>query len=457
MMIVIVLMAQLLRKSYAAIRRHFCIFAAAGFFGVGLAALPALAEDCAFKTPPDIFVGKELMITDLSVVNDSRTKGAVDSWSFGHLMSAMSRDDKRGAGIFVKEWLRSWSAASDFNGFPLSARPAVAEKLIQPWMTLDGAQSFESWVPDLAHAPFRLLAIVYRPDLGIVTKDNAIVNAGEARFVWTAIDPSGESGLDHAPPLPFTLIFEYALPASDRDQVKAWAERWHALGKLPFGSQFNSTLQDITDLFIGPPNANASHIARIRTNEGLDLPWQLREFHLDQERRALVNAPVSNTPHLSLVDQASELSAYINANRGDDIPARFLGGNADMPDRDFRWPRMDISNNVLRHNFAMLTCNGCHAAETGRKADEDNVPNNLHAGFRHISGRSKDSEATLSEFLTGNPAVVTDPTGKLQTFCDLKMREKALFEALHPPPLAATSTSQSDDLSVARSRKDRTD
>ncbi|MEW6644381.1 MAG: hypothetical protein AB1586_28030 [Pseudomonadota bacterium] len=413
------------------------------------AAMPrAHAEDCGFRTPPDIAIGKELMITDLSVVNDARAGGPDGAWSFARVMTALADDGK--AGDLVKAWLQTWDRSDAVNGFPLPARPAVRDKLVRPWMALDGATAAEAWTPNLAHAPFRLLAIVYRPDLGIVTPDNAITNAGEARLVFSALDLDAGPDLDRAPPLPFTLIVEYPLPAGDREAVKAWAERWHGLGRLPFGAAYNAALQAITDAFDGP---SARATVRLRTNDGLAQPWQLREFHRDGGTGRLVDAAVSNTPHLSLIDTSDALSAFINDNRGIDLPPRFLGGNADVPGPDFRWPAMGIANNVLRHNFAMLTCNGCHAAETGRKAAEA-AP--TRAGFRHIGGRMKEVEATLSDFLTGNPAVVTDPTGKLQTFCDLKMRQKALFEALHPV-LPGAATSHPDDLSVARSRRDRTD
>ncbi len=201
---------------------------------IGLAAppLPGFAEDCAFKTPPDIIVGKELMITDLSVVNDARTGGPGGAWSFGRLMSAMAGAGQSG-GAFVKDWLGTWQTGSSVNGFALPRRPAIEDKVIRPWMAKDGATSFAQWTPDLGNAPFRLLAIVYRPDLGIVTTNNTIADAGEARFVFTALDLGAQPDLDRAPPLPFTLIFEYTLPASSRDQVKAWAARWHGLGSLP--------------------------------------------------------------------------------------------------------------------------------------------------------------------------------------------------------------------------------
>ena len=53
------------------------------------------------------------------------------------------------------------------------------------------------------------------------------------------------------------------------------------------------------------------------------------------------------------------------------------------------------------------------------------------------------------------PAVL-DPTGKIQTFCDLKIRQKALHEALNPLD-ASSAGLHPDDLSVARSRRDRSD
>lgn len=414
---------------------------------------PSVAEDCGFKTPPDISIDKELMITDLSVVNDARAGGPDGAWSFGHLIRAVAHDPET-AGNLANTWLASWDEPHIVNGFELAARPSVRAALVQPWRTRDGASAAEGWRPNLANAPFRLLAIVYRPDLGVIGRDGAIASAGEARFVFTAIDLSHSASLDDAPPLPFTVILEYMLPARDRSDVQRWAELWHDLGWRPFGPAYNEALQQITERFAG---TTAVRVAppRLRTNDGLALPWQLREFHFDSERRAFFNAPVSNTPHLSLTGHDAELSAHLNAHPGEDIPERFLGGSAEIPDAGFRWPPMTTANNVVRHGFAMLTCNGCHSAETGRKADSADG-HSVPAGFRHLGGRTHDARATLSEFLTGNPAVVPDPTGKLQFFCDLKLRQQALFEALHPPE-ATSAASPAVDLPVARARRERTD
>lgn len=413
----------------------------------------ALAEDCTFHTPTDITITKELMITDLSVVNDVRASGPNGPWSFGGLMAAMAPkpDD---AGRFVKAWLATWRTTTSINGFPLEARPDIDKVIIAPWMKRDGATSFDGWKVNFANAPFRLLAIVYRPDLGIITPDNKIADAGEGRFVFTALDLRDGRSIDAAKPLPFTVIFEYGLNASDRAGVKAWAEKWHALSMLGFGADYNARLQVITDAFSGrgsdPAKPNGNALDQLRTDEAaLAYPWQLREFHVDASG-ALVNAEVKNTPDRSVLDHPEDLSAFIRAHPDDDIPSKFVGGKADIDSATFEWPAMDLNNNNFRHNFAMKTCNGCHGAETGPKLDAGAET------FRQIGGRAKNAEATLSDFLTGTPAMLQDPTGKIQTFCDLKIRQKALHEALNPPDAAATDL-HPDDLSVARSRRDRTD
>lgn len=414
----------------------------------------ALAEEiCTFPAPTDIAIEKELLITDLSVVNDVRASGADGAWSFAGLITALAPRDTAG---LVKQWLDSFEQRQQVNGFPLLPRRAVRARLAVPWMRVDSARSIAGWTPNLANAPFRLLAIVYRPDLGIVDKDGAIRSAGEARFVFAALDLGRTRNLDDAPPLPFTIILEYRLEATDRDAVKAWAERWHALGRLAFGAEYNAALQAMTDTLTGRDGKSPAAFNQLRTNEGLAPPWQLREFHFDPAAGRLVNTPLKDTPHRSLTADARELSDFISARPDDDLPKKFLSGSADIPDKSFRWPRMHIANNVLRHNFALRTCNGCHGAETGRKADEHAAEPARHHGFRHISGRMRHEQARLSEFMTGDPALVMDPTGKLHTFCDLKIRQQALHEALTVKP-AAGEASSADGLAVARKRRERAD
>ena len=132
----------------------------------GFAITSAQAEEiCTFPTRQGVSIEKELLITDLSVVNDSRASGAAGAWSLAGLMTALAPRDTAG---LVKQWLGSFETQQEINSFPLAPRPAVRARLVEPWMKRDGAKSFAGWTPNLANAPFRLLAIVYRPDLGIV-------------------------------------------------------------------------------------------------------------------------------------------------------------------------------------------------------------------------------------------------------------------------------------------------
>src|SRR5260221_13555849 len=84
-----------------------------------------------------------------------------------------------------------------------------------------------------------MLAIVNRLDL----KDLAKGKAGEGRLVYGVLDPGGNQ-------TQFTVIFEYLLPASTQAEFKVWADRFHALGAVPFPSEaYNAALQAITDNF----------------------------------------------------------------------------------------------------------------------------------------------------------------------------------------------------------------
>jgi hypothetical protein len=416
--------------------------------GVLLRGAPAAAEDCSFKTPAGIIVEKELMITDLSVVDDPRASGMQGPWSFAHLLTRLAGSDEA-ARPLVKDWLASWDTPLARNGVTAAPRPGIAAAVARPWMQRDGAAATESWRPDLARAPFRLLAIVYRPDLGVLASGSDLSGAGEVRFVYAVLDLTRSPDVATAPPLPFTVIVEYALPGRDAAALQRWARRWHALGSLDFGPAYNAALAQLTQDVVAAPLAETR--PRLRTNEGLDRPWQLREFLFEGGR--LAPAPVRNTPDAASADRDGTLARRVNAARGADLPLSMAAPAADVPDRNFRWPQGAIATPALRHNFAMATCNGCHAAETGRKADDRGDPADPHAGFRHVSGRMAGETATLSAFLTGDPTLVIEPGGAVRTFCDLKLRQKALAEALAVAPRPDAGRS----LPVARARRGRID
>src|SRR5439155_8382299 len=139
-------------------------------------------------------------------------------------------------------------------------------------------------------------AVVNRLDLASPQKPN-----GEGRLVFGAVSPSGSG-------LPMTLIFEYNLPTS---LTKAqWASRWHDLGALPFGAQFNDTLSQIVSDF-----TQDADLSQLRSSEVfLTNVWVLREFHLDLAAHALLTSTTAETPDISL-NNSQQLIDWVNANK----------------------------------------------------------------------------------------------------------------------------------------------
>lgn len=378
---------------------------------------------------------KELMITELCVVEDpcrttwntglctSNSRGA---WTFGKLMASMAGyssidQDPVGLSKFVVNWLRQILEDQLINGFPVAGRPGM-DSFLDDWAIVSG---FTSWqdddlVLDMRKAPFRLLAIVARLDLRSAPASYGGGNAGEGRFVF------GMLNIDHGNPddpnawfpRSATVILEYTLPANTCEEVVDWADRWHSLGSLPFGAQYNAALQDITDDFAGfnaaPGRPNGSSISQVRTNEiSFASPWELREFRLVQDEISelaqfpLKQVTVARTPDLSFNDTLT-LAHFINQNQLDilngthDVPLSFGGGpfragSALVPNAGFFWESEPFNCTDTRHLYAINTCNGCHARET-------------NTGFLHVFPRSIGSESGLSTFLEGSASGVNDPT-----------------------------------------------
>lgn len=402
----------------------------------------------AAASPHAVEIDRELMILDVSVVDDARAK--TGAWSFGALMTQMAPNDAA-APAFIKAWLQTWEQDPPINGLPLDKRAAIRNVIINPWMAKDGATSFAQWKPNPKNAPFRLLGIAYRPDLVRRAADGTVLNAGEGRFIFEAVDANGNS-------LQFTVILEYGLVAKNNGEITAWAQKWHALGAIPFGANYNAELQKITDAFskrgADPSKPNGNSLNQLRTNEfAIGDPWQLREFHITTN--GLTNVVVQQNPHKG-VDPA-ELSALLNANAASVLDGSFvfeedfasgkpiLGGSAEVP-FGFFWPQMQITDNNVRQKFAVNTCNGCHHVETGAKPDP--------GGFRHIGSRQPGQAAGKSLFLVGG--TVNDPvSGTPRQFNDLAERKKALEQALVVQVNVTSSVLEANQLTVAKSRQGR--
>jgi hypothetical protein len=323
---------------------------------------------------------------------------------------------------FTLAWLRQWSThtlVGNKEGVPLgyaAPRPAMDTVVIQPWLARSDGRKL-----DLTKAPFRLLAITNRIDLGQVDSGAA----GEGRFVFGLVDPQGQ-------PLPFTVIFEYHLPARTPADVIAWARGWHQLGSLPLGSRaYNDALQTLTDRFTGVGVAtgrpNGSALAQVRTNEVALAPrWQLREFQLASDGSALLQTPVAQTADLRLNDTQT-LGDYINREE-----SRILAGSNVLPsafqaivadnDEGLFWNAPSVRSGQARHLLSVNSCNGCHAGETNTQ-------------FVHIHPRQQGESSRLSTYLTGG--WVLDPATRrtIRRFGELERRAGRLQQLLCAYPL----------------------
>ena len=174
-----------------------------------------------------VFITRELMLTDLSVVEDpirtTWTGPATDprtgAWTFATLMENLAPTPDA-APAMVKQLVSTWLTDQSVGGFTVAARPSIQQLVIDPWpKTPTGAL-------DLTQAPLRLNAIVNRLDVRNLDQGKA----GEGRFVFGVNDQFGN-------PLQFTLIVEYNLPATTDADVMTWANRWHGLSSHPFPSR----------------------------------------------------------------------------------------------------------------------------------------------------------------------------------------------------------------------------
>ncbi|AGC46982.1 hypothetical protein MYSTI_05706 [Myxococcus stipitatus DSM 14675] len=350
-------------------------------------------------------VPSELMITDLSVVEDPLRTTGDGVWTFGHLMREMNGGQD--PSDLVRDWLSTWMSDQFIGMTDVPARPTMGGMVLQPWATPGLPLDFNV-------APFRLLAIVNRMDL---RKEGEF--AGEGRFVFGVTDPGGN-------PLPFTVILEYILPGGSSAEFQRWARDWHELGRIGVGNPgYNETLEALTDRFTKSFVARGAYLGsaihQVRTNENaLDPLWELREFHLGPE--GLAPAHVALTPNLFL-NSSRILTDYINQNMASvlsethTVPELFenqtlLAGSALTP-FNFGWAVPAVSTEA-RHKFSVNTCNGCHSGET-------------NTFFLHVTPRAEGQPAALSPFLmgTGNMPDRFDPS-VTRSFADLFRRQMDL-------------------------------
>lgn len=355
---------------------------------------------------------KELLIIEPSVVQDPRADNARTGapWSF-HTQLLRVAGTEDAAARTASSWLQQWQTRTDVpvgtaygnEKVPVTPRPSVDAVVMCPWLQMDPNNRCDADCTSCARrrlpldsAPVRLLAIVNRMDVA-TADDECAGDLGELRFVYTFVQPRTGA------PLPFTVIFEYALGSGNRP---AWARAWHSLGAQPFGAPFNERLEA---LLAG--RLAEARLARVLSNEvalgdSLGLPWELRQFVPalgDDGVVSMTQTPVSTTPRLSL-SGTTELATYLrdNAAATTQLPTGWVAATAPLPTADWTWAAPGADPARLR-TFSQQTCNGCHG---GRGTDP--VP------FQHVA-----APQTASYYGAGpvaGPALVSryldDPDGE---------------------------------------------
>ena len=430
----------------------------------------------------NLFQDRVLAIRNPAVVQDAArtwnpcTNTGISNgiWTFNHLVTQLANQPASGIdpGFMVERWLETWtSRAPDpvINSITVPDREQMT-RIIDQWPRTTAGTL------DLNRSPLRLLAILPRVDLRRTTGSSGgygggasgdPIDAGELRFVFGFVlpptwDATGFTGVvplsGGCRALPFTVIFEYGVPACNCFDVVGWAKRWKQLRFLdPTTAAYKDHLALLTERVVRANadrrKSNGSAINQIRTNEiALSTVWELREFQLTQQAFSLIEetttADTPADPFNNTVTVRNWMLGMIQpnltaANRFEDpvpLVSLFFSGNsflgahpqvpappvpATTPPNTFFWTAPGLTSlgvnggmnaqNWARHRVSRATCNSCHRRETSTT-------------FLHVSPTTP-LPAAISGFLSGINNV-PDPAeaggNPLRHFDDLLRREQDL-------------------------------
>lgn len=366
---------------------------------------------------PAVNINKSLAINDTSVINHAN---AINNgpWSFNFLLSQMA-PASMSPSTFIKKWILNWKntvSLRNVNNAPTNttASQGALSNLLSSWPRTAGSNEFDGTAPlNLAAAgPFKLVAIIFRPDLG----DSAVppLFAGEGRFIFKVNNSSDE------------VIFEYKLPISSGSlptSADQWALKIHDLSTLPFSTSYISALLAVTDRFtkktfpLNNLTVNGSGINQVRTNTiGLESNgWSLREFRLTAQAVAgspstvaaaageLVSRITENSPSEQFNSAGSSgalVRTWITQNTASLLnnaaalnPA--LAGTLSISQTGaWQFPLAGQPGSVapsVAKAFDMMTCRGCHSPSV-------NLSGNAGASNPFLQV----SSGGYASFMTGN-------------------------------------------------------
>jgi hypothetical protein len=314
---------------------------------------------------PLIDPAKSLLIRNLAVTESSVAEPLGDLGFSTTMRSMLSGADDLQDGL--KGWFDQWLVRK-VGRFPIPPRsPGLMAGL---WPRREGHDEY-----DWSQAPFRLMAVVYRPDLSAEK-----TSAGELRLAYNLYLPySGE-------PYDFSVIFEFALPRTRSASV--WARTFAGLSELDYQTMGQPLAAIVKEV------AKPENLLQLRTNDFFLGPmWELREFKLGADGK-FQSVPVAQTP-AGIFDETPDNaflrwailnSAAIMAGNYE-IPYEFLGSSALAPDDSFEWfEQAWFLPRDLAKRLSLNTCNGCHTGTTQSR-------------FQHLLPRWEFHESEISDFL----------------------------------------------------------
>ncbi len=380
--------------------------------------LPPVFIDAGLVSDVDL-IAKSLMVVDPSVVDSLEAASRLDdpnstglgAWSFGHLVENLAGD--RDPATFAEQFMNQLATRQTVNGYVLDPTLNVTIG------ANDALNALNRWCRsgdgklDLARAPFRLLAIVNRPDLR-----QSATDLGEMRFVFSLLE-TDEACVSSSSAMPtvhggsgIAVIFEFAHPAASCGEQQGRAMAWRNLARLPFGAGYNRALGELTELVVAGRDQrrpNGSQLNQLRVNTGASpSEWTLRELrlggsspNLSTRLNPLVLVSPAGVPDFSTFNNTPELSQYLADHQIELAAGSFMLSS--VPDVFMGKAFGGASSNVLDRwtvggvpvgAFNFMTCGGCHA----HQAFGPHI--GLNSGF--LVGRQLGQAAAISVFLRSN-------------------------------------------------------
>lgn len=357
---------------------------------------------------------RDLIVLDIEVVGHDIIPG-ISALSVHKVLENVAPE--RSPGSHLKDILQMHA-----DLFGSSARKDSLESIaIGPWMQRDGVgkEEIDSWVPASETAPFRLLAIVNRPDLHQREAVGKASSFGQVRFVYCLVKSTFEGSIRDRPCTSFLMSVEVDIlsDGNSEEVVRRFLLAWTDLRSLDPTmltslDRFAVIMEALGELSAVSVAVNINEIETdlaLGKSPALDATWVMRSFILDPltgDPRPIAIASYRDRTWIAkicgILEElqpvlVSEMPALVrdaqsNATRSDLTATMSLSDSRSEISSIVRetCPKLDPSwFEPLTQSLAEGTCNGCHGTVT------DTL-------FTHISPRDVGREARLSRFLLGS-------------------------------------------------------